>query len=79
MVGLESVKKLLDYLMGQRRWMGMAMVLGGCGLMLVHFIDFGFTLHFPVTGIIFDNGAFGLLLVIIGAFLGLGKPGTSAK
>ncbi len=73
------MQKIIELLKTNRRWLGMALVLGGAGLMLVHFVDYGSTLHFPVEGIVVDHGVVGLILVIIGAFLGLGKPGARAK
>jgi len=58
-----------------RRWLGMALVAGGAGLMAVHYMDYGWTAHLTFP----DHGIAGLVLVIIGAILGLGKPGTRAR
>ena len=69
------MKKALLYLAGQRFWVGMASVLGGAGLILVHYIDYGGTLHFIFP----DHGTMGLILVIIGALLAGLKPGTKRK
>jgi len=65
------VKKLLE----NRHWLGMALGLGGAGLMLVHFIDYGFTLHLTAV----DHGTVGLILIILGAFLGAGKAGARRR
>lgn len=58
-----------------RRWLGLALVLGGAGLTAVHYIDYGWTAHLAFP----DHGVVGILLVLIGGALGLGKPGTKAK
>ncbi|KKN60909.1 hypothetical protein LCGC14_0527080 [marine sediment metagenome] len=57
--------KLLKYLLTQRFWIGIASVLGGAGLILVHYIDYGGTLHFTFP----DHGTLGLALVIFGALI----------
>ncbi len=58
-----------------RRWLGMALVIGGAGLVAVHYIDYGWTAHlcFP------DHGVVGAILFLIGVGLGIGRPGTRAK
>lgn len=58
-----------------RRWLGMALVLGGTGLVAVHYMDYGWTGHWTLI----DHGVVGIILVVIGGILGLGKPGTRAK
>jgi len=58
-----------------RRWLGLALVLGGTGLVAVHYIDWGWTAHLAFP----DHGIVGMILFIIGVILGLGKPGTRAK
>ena len=58
-----------------RRWLGMALALGGTGLVAVHYMDYGWTAHLAFP----DHGIVGAILFIIGVALGLGKPGTRAK
>ena len=58
-----------------RRWVGLALVLGGAGLTTVHYIDYGWTAHLTFP----DHGIVGGILVIIGIALGIGKPGTRAQ
>jgi hypothetical protein len=69
------LKKTLLYLLAQRFWVGLALVLGGAGLILVHYIDSGGTLHFTFP----DHGTAGLILVIIGALLAGLKPGVKRR
>ncbi len=69
------MRKLLLYLLTQRFWIGLASVLGGAGLILVHYIDYGGTLHFTFP----DHGTLGLLLVIIGALLAGLKKSKNKK
>ncbi len=69
------LKKILLYLLAQRFWVGLALVLGGAGLILVHYIDSGGTLHFAFP----DHGTAGLILVIIGALLAGLKPGVKRR
>lgn len=69
------LKKILLYLLAQRFWVGLALVLGGAGLILVHYIDSGGTLHFALP----DHGTVGLVLVIIGALLAGLKPGVKRR
>jgi hypothetical protein len=58
-----------------RRWLGMASVLAGAGMILVHYVDYGFTAHLTMP----DHGMTGLLLVIAGVFLAIGKPDRRAR
>ena len=51
-------------------------MLSGAGMSLLHFSEYGYTLHFPTA---IDHGVVGVILVIIGAFLGAGRPGKRAK
>lgn len=67
--------RVWKYLLGQRYWIGMASVLAGSGLMLVHFIDYGGTLHFTFP----DHGTAGLALIIIGAIMAGLKPGKTRR
>ncbi len=69
------LKKKLLYLLAQRFWVGLALVLGGTGLILTHYIDSGGTLHFTFP----DHGTAGLILVIIGALLAGLKPGVKRR
>jgi len=69
------LKEILLYLLAQRLWAGLALVLGGAGLILVHYIDAGGTLHFTFP----DHGTAGLILVIIGALLAGLKPGVKRR
>jgi hypothetical protein len=69
------LKKKLLYLLAQRFWVGLALVLGGAGLILIHYIDYGGTLHFAFP----DHGTAGLILVIIGALLAGLKPGVKRR
>ena len=57
-----------------RRWVGATLLLGGAGMSVIHYIDYGFLLHWPVEGIVIDHGVVGILLVIIGAIMAAGKP-----
>ncbi len=66
---------LLKEGLAQRFWIGLASVLGGAGLILVHYIDYGGSLHFTFP----DHGTMGLLLVVIGALLAGLKPGVKRK
>ena len=66
------MRKSLLYLLAQRFWIGLASVLGGASLILIHYIDYGGTLHFTFP----DHGTVGLFLVIIGALLAGLKPGV---
>ena len=61
--------------MGQLLWIGLASVLGGVGLILVNYIDYGDTLHFTFP----DHGTVSLQLVIIGALLAELKPGVKKR
>ena len=70
---LKELRKSLLYLLTQRFWIGLASVLGGASLILIHYIDYGGTLHFTFP----DHGTVGLLLVIIGALLAGLKPGVT--
>ena len=54
----------------------MFLCLAGVSLILLHYINYDYTLHFPVAGLVIDHGVVGVLLVIIGAILGVGKPGA---
>ena len=58
-----------------RRWVGLALVFAGTGLVTIHYIDYGWTSHLTFP----DHGIVGAVLFIIGVILGLGKPGTRAK
>ena len=69
------LRKRLLYLLTQRFWVGLALVLGGAGLILTHYIDYGGTLHFTFL----DHGTAGLILIIIGALLSGLKPGVKRK
>ena len=72
---MKALKKILQYLAGQRFWIGLASVIGGFGLILVHYIDYGGTLHFTFL----DHGIAGIVLVIIGALLAGLKPGVNRR
>ena len=61
----------LKWLLEQRFWVGMTMVLSGAGLILIHFIDYGGTIHFTFP----DHGTAGIILVILGGLIGGLKPG----
>ena len=69
------MRKSLTYLLSQRFWVGLACVLGGSGLMLIHYIDYGGTLHLTFP----DHGTAGLILIIIGALLAGLKPGVNRR
>lgn len=58
-----------------RRWLGFATMVTGGGLILEHYISYGWTAHWTLN----DHGVVGAVLFIIGVALGLGKPGTRAK
>ena len=60
-----------------RRWVGLVLALAGSGLVLEHYISWGWTAHLVWPPI--DHGIVGAILFIIGVALGLGKPGTRAK
>jgi len=62
-----------------RRWLGATLALSGMSLSLVHFIDYGYLLHWPVEGLVIDHGVVGILLVIIGGILAAGKPGANVR
>ena len=66
------MKKLL---LANRHWLGMALGLSGAGLMLLHFVDYGFTIHLTTL----DHGTVGLIMIIIGALLGAGKAGARRR
>jgi len=66
---------MIKLLQNNRRWIGLASVLGGTGLILCHYIDYGYTAHFTMP----DHGIVGMILVIVGGFLGIGKPGANTK
>jgi len=69
------LRKVFDYLLTQRFWIGMASVVAGFGLILVHFIDYGGTIHFTFP----DHGVAGILLVVIGGLLAGLKPGVNRR
>ena len=66
---------MLKLLSANRRWLGMASVIGGAGLILCHYIDYGYTSHLAFP----DHGIVGIALVVLGGFLGVGKPGAKLK
>jgi len=72
---LKGLRKSLLYLLTQRFWIGLASVLSGASLILIHYIDYGGTLHFTFP----DHGTAGLLLVIIGALLAGLRLGVKRK
>jgi hypothetical protein len=53
----------------------MASVITGAGLILCHYIDYGYTSHLAIP----DHGIVGIALVVLGGFLGVGKPGAKLK
>lgn len=57
-----------------RRWAGFAALAAGGGLLLEHYISYGFTLHFTPL----DHGLLGLILILGGALLAGGRPGRHA-
>ena len=63
-----------EFFTQNRKWVGISLVLGGAGLELIHYIDYGVTLHFPTLFLIYDHGVVGLILMMAGAILGFGKP-----
>ena len=63
---------MLKLLSANRRWLGMASVITGAGLILCHYIDYGYTSHLAIP----DHGIVGILLVVAGGVLGIGKPGA---
>ena len=62
----------MKLLLHNRRWLGLALVLAGAGLTTVHYIDYGYTAHFTMP----DHGLVGIILMVAGGFLGIGKPGA---
>ena len=66
------MKKLL---LANRHWLVMALGLGGAGLMLLHFVDYGFTIHLTAL----NHGTVSLIMIILGAFLGAGKAGERRR
>lgn len=57
-----------------RRWGGFALVFTGLGLLLEHYVSYGFTLHLAPL----DHGVLGLILILGGALLASGRPGRRA-
>ena len=59
-----------------RHWLGASLLLSGVSLSVVHYVDYGYILHWPVSGLVIDHGVVGILLVILGGILAAGKPGA---
>ena len=57
-----------------RRWAGFALLAAGGGLLLEHYISYGFTLHLTPL----DHGVLGLILVVLGALGAAGRPDRHA-